>query len=83
MRPALSKRLLGATYSSHPMIGLTPAFCASAKNCTAPNMLPWSVMAQASIPAARTRGRSSLILFAPSSSEYCVCRCRWTNDIAA
>jgi hypothetical protein len=23
-----------------------------------------------------------LILFAPSSSEYCVWRCRWTKDIA-
>src|SRR5262245_28810152 len=46
-------------------------------------MLPWSVIAHASMPAARTRGIRSLILLAPSSSEYCVCRCRWTNDIAA
>src|SRR6185503_16404460 len=44
-------------------------------------MFPWSVMPHAGIPAARTRGISSRILFAPSSSEYWVCRCRWTKDI--
>src|SRR5262245_50490766 len=46
-------------------------------------MLPWSVMAHAPIPCAFTRGISSRILLAPSSSENCVWRCRWTNDIAA
>src|SRR5881397_774785 len=82
MRPDFSKRLCGATYISQPMIGCTPCRRASSVNCTAPNMLPWSVIAQAGIPAAFTRGISSLILFAPSSSEYCVWRCRWTKDIA-
>src|SRR5439155_27335795 len=81
MRPAFSKRLCGATYISQPMIGCTPWRRASCVNCTAPNMLPWSVTAHAGIPAARTRGISSLILLAPSSSENCVWRCRWTNDI--
>src|SRR5438552_426012 len=81
MRPDFSKRLCGATYISQPMIGCTPCRRASSVNCTAPNMLPWSVIAQAGIPAARTRGSSSLILLAPSSSENCVWRCRWTNDI--
>ena len=82
MRPAFSKRLCGATYISQPMIGCTCAFFAASWNCTAPNMLPWSVMAQAGIPALAMRGSSSAILLAPSSSEYCVWRCRWTKDIA-
>ena len=45
-------------------------------------MLPWSVIATAGMPSAATRGSSSSILFAPSSSEYCVCRCRWTKLIS-
>ena len=44
-------------------------------------MLPWSVMPTAGWPSAAAVATTSSIRAAPSSIEYSVCRCRWTNDL--
>ncbi len=46
-------------------------------------MLPWSVMPTAGWPSAAAVATTSPIRAAPSSIEYSVCRCRWTNELAA
>src|ERR1700693_1597388 len=43
-------------------------------------MLPWSVTATAGISSSRIRRHSSPSLLAPSRSEYCVWRWRWTKS---
>ena len=43
-------------------------------------MFPWSVIPTAGWPSAATVATTSPIRDAPSSIEYSVCRCRWTND---
>ena len=43
-------------------------------------MFPWSVIATAFISAAAARLTRSFTFTAPSSIEYCVWTCRWTNS---
>ena len=43
-------------------------------------MLPWSVIARAGWPSATAAATTSPIRAAPSSIEYSVWVCRWTND---
>ncbi len=43
-------------------------------------MLPWSVIATAVIPSRAASANSRPTLAAPSSIEYSVCTCRWTNE---
>src|SRR5690349_9729589 len=43
-------------------------------------MFPWSVIPTAGCPSATALATTSGIRAAPSSIEYSVCRCRWTND---
>src|SRR5476651_2046574 len=43
-------------------------------------MLPWSVMPTAGCPSAAAAATTSPIRDAPSSIEYSVWRCRWTNE---
>ena len=62
------------------MIGFTGCFLAVWKNSYAPNMLPWSVIAIAGICWRAASASSSPFLAAPSSIEYSVWTCRWTND---
>src|SRR6478609_4614034 len=45
-------------------------------------MLPWSVMAIAGWPSAAAAATASPTRDAPSSIEYSVCWCRWTNESA-
>src|SRR5262245_34215726 len=64
-------------------MGFTPALLAFSWKSTAPNRLPWSVIAIAVWPSAASRSNSASCLIAPSSSEYCVCRCRWVKGTCA
>src|SRR5438132_2819992 len=43
-------------------------------------MLPWSVMPTAGCPSAAAAATTSPMRDAPSSIEYSVWRCRWTNE---
>src|SRR4051812_7759724 len=43
-------------------------------------MLPWSVMPTAGMPPRTAAVTTSSMRDAPSSIEYSVCRCRWTNE---
>src|SRR4051812_303975 len=61
------------------MIGLIPCSLALDQNSKAPNTLPWSVMAIASMPSSAVRAKRSSSRAAPSSMEYSVCTCRCTN----
>src|SRR5690349_9178755 len=61
------------------MIGLTPCFLALDQNSNAPNTLPWSVIAMASMPSSAVRANMSSSRAAPSSMEYSVCTWRWAN----
>src|SRR5256885_3868946 len=64
------------------MIGFTPALRAASYIGIAPYMLPWSVIPTAGWPSAAAAATTSPMRDAPSSIEYSVCRCRWTNDSA-
>src|SRR5437773_12442589 len=46
-------------------------------------MLPWSVRAMAGMPRLLARSASELHGMAPSSREYSLWTCRWTNSAAA
>src|SRR3954452_703287 len=61
------------------MIGLMPCSLALDQNSKAPNTLPWSVIAIASMPSSAVRAKRSSSRAAPSSMEYSVCTCRCTN----
>ena len=72
--PLLSRRLPGATYTSHPRIGLMPRLRAASWNTTDENMFPCSVTATDFCPSFCTWSSSSSMRHAPSSSENSVCR---------
>ena len=59
-----------------------PLLAAASWKATAPNMLPWSVMASAFMPSCAACSTSSSTWHAPSSRLYSVCRWRWTNSVA-
>jgi hypothetical protein len=63
-----------------PMIGLMPASFAFLMKSYAPNTLPWSVIASAGMPISWQPLNRSPRRAAPSSIEYSVCTCRWTNE---
>ena len=45
-------------------------------------MFPWSVIPTAGCPSAAAVAITSATRAAPSSIEYSVWRCRWTNELA-
>src|SRR5689334_7978625 len=57
-----------------------PASRAALYMGSAPYMFPWSVMPTAGWPSESAAATTSPIRDAPSSIEYSVCRCRWTNE---
>ena len=64
-----------------PMIGRMPrALGLPCRTRSAPNMLPWSVIASAGISIRAVSSSSSPTRAAPSSMENSVCTCRCTND---
>src|SRR5437773_1139805 len=63
-----------------PITGLRSASRAALYIGSAPYMFPWSVMPTAGWPSAATAATTSPTREAPSSIEYSVCRCRWTNE---
>src|SRR5215831_9984021 len=79
-RALLSNRLPVATYTSQPRIGLRPLSRQASWKWTAPNMLPWSVMASDFIPNRAACSTSSSMWHAPSRRLYSVCRWRWANS---
>src|SRR6185369_11113045 len=81
--PLLVRRSPGATYTSHPRIGLMPRLRAWSWNTTDENMFPCSVMAIAGIFSSTALSSSSSIRHAPSSSENSEWRWRWTNSVIA
>ena len=48
-----------------------------------PDMTPWSVTATAGMSSSAARRTMSLIWVSPSSSEYSVWLCKWTNAIVS
>src|SRR3954468_9000644 len=65
-----------------PITGLMPAAFAASYIASAPYMLPWSVIPIAGWPSAAAAATTSPMRDAPSSIEYSVWTCRWTNDRA-
>src|SRR3954466_4397999 len=62
------------------MIGLTLGPRALGEEAKAPNTVPWSVIAIASMPSSAVRANISPSRAAPSSMEYSVCTCRCTKE---
>ena len=48
-----------------------------------PDMTPWSVTATAGMSSSAARRTMSLMWVSPSSSEYSVWLCKWTNAIVS
>src|SRR5690606_39898924 len=64
---------------SAPVTGLMPAASAALWNLTSANRLLWSVIATAGWPRATQRPTSSGMRMVESTSEYSLCRWRWTK----
>src|SRR5579859_4130944 len=77
----LSKRDFLATYASTPIIDFIPSFLHVLKKLTAPYMPPWSVIATAGWLSSLAVLINSGMRDRPSSIEYSVWTCRWTNCV--